>query len=126
MEYKDIKDFFLDIGKAVKRIKEAYKQGKHEKEKISGFIDLKNGLKYRMEFYLDENVAVDPDLISLTAYCGKCELPLKESYGSTGSYGGIEDWVCSACKFKIDPDDKLTLESQLRSKIIKQLRTRNE
>jgi len=121
MEYKDIKEFFLDMGKAIKRIKEAYKQGKHENEKISGFIDLENKLKYRIEFYANEDVTADPDLISLTAFCSKCGLPLKESYGSTGSYGGVEDWICPSCKFKIDPDDKLTLEAQLRSKIIKQL-----
>jgi hypothetical protein len=126
MEYKDIKDFFLDIGKTINSIKEAYKQGKHEKEKISVFTDLKNGLKYRIEFYSDEDIIVDPDLIYLTAYCGKCELPLKESYGSAGLYGGTEDWLCPSCKFKINPDDKITLEAQLKSKIIKQLKRRSK
>lgn len=122
MEYKDIKEFFVDMA----QIWEKYKQDKREKKKISGFVDLENRLKYRIEFYPDEDVVADPNLITLIAYCGKCELPIKESYGCTGSYGGIEDWVCPACKFKIDPDDKLTLEAQLRSKIIKQLKTKGE
>jgi len=82
-----------------------------------------HGLIFRIKIEgRSEDIIDNPDLIELKPQCLKCELPLKEKYGSTGIYGGVEWLVCPACKFQMKPSDIKSLAYQLRSVFIKKIK----
>jgi len=82
-----------------------------------------NGLIFKIKIEgRSEDIIDNPDLIELKPLCLKCELPLREKYGPTGMYGGVEWLVCPACGFKEKPSDIKSLAYQLRSIFIKKIK----
>jgi len=58
--------------------------------------------------------------IQTKSYCRNCKIPLKEVYGATGAYGGIQRYECPVCGLRIDPELLRKNEAESKSKIIKE------
>lgn len=90
---------------------------------IPDFQKISYGLdKINIEAAFPRFQSCDDDEIDIRTktFCRNCKIPLKEVYGATGKYGGLERYECPSCDLRIDQTSLRKSEAKIRSKIIKE------